>query len=593
MVYSQLVAKALGPVRSSRWVVVGILAFAFPALTGALAAAGPPVARASADVWSAVAPMAEPRAAATATLLKDGEVLVAGGYNGFTEHVGGGTIWQPLAELFDPGTRSWRPTAPMLVPRVEPQAALLGDGRVLVLGVEATPSCCEGTVGAETFDPETDSWSTAAAPAEMRDVETLTALPGGSLLAIGHFGGPGGYWATWTLGAALYDPLSGTWSRTQPPLVKRDFGATATLLGTGQVLLVGGFQDEPAKELPVHDNYTVFASAETYNPTSGVWTPVAPMLHPRTQQAATAMANGSALIAGGEEEIILPGPMTESNVQSSAEAFDPYSGTWQPLRAMSFARVYAEAATLSDGSVIVAGGGECSLAPGYNACINYGDSPYSSLCCAASTAEIYEPAAEHWTVTGPVLAGDETALAAFGNEALLAGGDLPLNSRDLNSAYVYGPPPLPATSSQPPSTPSQATLPVPTLTHLHQSHRRWRDTRTADRAHRESRPTSGTTFSFVLNEPATVELVFVKHVHGYEISHECVIETRGRHGRPCMRTISDGSLSAAGKVGENAVPFDGHTSRLHKLGPGSYTLEIKATNPAGRSETHNLSFTIL
>ncbi len=98
------------------------------------------------------------------------------------------------------------------------------------------------------------------APAEMRDVETLTALPDGRLLAVGHFGGPGGYWATWTLGAALYDPLSGTWSRTQPPLVRRDGGATATLLGTGQVLLAGGFQVEPAKEPPVRDHYTVFAT---------------------------------------------------------------------------------------------------------------------------------------------------------------------------------------------------------------------------------------------------------------------------------------------------------------------------------------------
>ena len=43
--YSQLVAKvragALGPVRLSRWVVVGILAFAFLAPTGAFAAARP------------------------------------------------------------------------------------------------------------------------------------------------------------------------------------------------------------------------------------------------------------------------------------------------------------------------------------------------------------------------------------------------------------------------------------------------------------------------------------------------------------------------------------------------------------------------
>lgn len=553
-----------------------------------------PVARASADVWSAVPPMAESRAAATATSLKDGEILVAGGYNGLTEHVGGGTTWEPLAELFDPSTRSWRPTAPMLVARAGPKAALLGDGRVLVLGVDLTSSCCtEVTVGAETFDPETNSWSTTAPPAEMRDVETLTALPDGRLLAVGHFGGPGSYWATWTLGAALYDPVSGTWSLTQPPLVKRDYGATATLLGTGQILLAGGYQDEPAKELPVHDNYTVFASAETYDPTSGVWTPVAPMLHPRTQQAATAMTNGSALIAGGEEGLIFPGFLTESDVQSSAETFDPFNGTWQALPAMSFARAYARASTLSDGYVIIAGGGECSVAPGYDGCINYGNSPYSSLCCAANTAEVYEPAAGRWTVTGPVLAGNETALAALGTEALLAGGVLPLNSRDLNSAYVFGAPPPPPSNSQTPSTTSQAALPAPTLTHLRQSHRRWRDTRTSVRAHRKSRQAVGTSFLFVLNEPATVELVFVKHVRGHEIDHRCVIKARGRDARHCVRTTRKGSLSTTGKAGENSVSFDGHISRSHTLGPGDYTLEIRASNAAGHSETHRLSFTIL
>jgi flagellar hook assembly protein FlgD len=134
---------------------------------------------------------------------------------------------------------------------------------------------------------------------------------------------------------------------------------------------------------------------------------------------------------------------------------------------------------------------------------------------------------------------------------------------------------------------------APTLTQLQQSHRRWRDTRPADSAHGKSRTAIGTTFSFVLNEPATVELVFVKHVQGSEISDECVIETRGRHGRPCVRTITKGSQSAAGKAGENAVSFDGHTTRSHKLGPGEYTLEIKATNPAGQSGTRKLSFTIL
>jgi hypothetical protein len=539
--------------------------------------------------------MAEPRAAATATALNDRQILVAGGYNGFTEHVGGGTTWRALAELFDPSTRSWRAAAPMLVPRLEPKAALLANGRVLVLGLDAEPGCCaESVVEAETFDPATDSWSAAAAPAEMRSVETLTALPDGRLLAVGHFGAPGGYWATWTLGAAIYDPASGAWSPTQPPLVRRDYGATATLLGTGRVLLAGGYQDEPANELPVHDNYTVFASAETYDPASETWTPVAPMLHPRTQQVATAMANGSALIAGGEEGLIFPGTLTESDVQSSAEAFNPYSGTWQTLPAMNFARAFAAATTLSNGNVIVAGGGECSTAPGYDACIGYGSSAYSSPCCAASTAEIYEPAAERWTVTGPLLAGDETALAASGNEALLAGGDLPLNSRDLNSAYVFGPPPPAAIDSQPSSAPLQAeALPAPTLTQLRQSHSRWRERRVPDRAARRARAPLGTSFSFVLNEPAKVQLAFVRHFHGYEVGHNCVTVPRGRrHGRRCTRTVNKGGLSAPGSTGENALHFDGSTSR-GRFETGDYTVAIRAANSAGHSTVQTLNFSIL
>ncbi len=39
-----------------------------------------------------------------------------------------------------------------------------------------------------------------------------------------------------------------------------------------------------------------------------------------------------------------------------------------------------------------------------------------------------------------------------------------------------------------------------------------------------------------------------------------------------------GGTSTAGKAGKNTMPFDGHTSRSHKLGSGDYTLEIKATN---------------
>lgn len=139
----------------------------------------------------------------------------------------------------------------------------------------------------------------------------------------------------------------------------------------------------------------------------------------------------------------------------------------------------------------------------------------------------------------------------------------------------------------------QATVPAPTITHLRQSHRRWSDTKIKGRVQRKSRPARGTRFSFVLNEPATVELLFVKHVRGHAINDECVIETRGRSGRPCVRPISEGDISVAGEAGENTVPFEGRTSRSRSLLPGSYTLKIKATNTVDQSATRDIGFMIL
>jgi hypothetical protein len=84
--------------------------------------------------WTATGTMVEdhwrdaatwlPDGTVTATLLADGEVLVAGG----------GSPTLPAAELYDPGTGSWTATAKMVAVRVNHTATLLPDGRVLVAG---------------------------------------------------------------------------------------------------------------------------------------------------------------------------------------------------------------------------------------------------------------------------------------------------------------------------------------------------------------------------------------------------------------------------------------------------------------------------
>lgn len=540
--------------------------------------------------WNSVAPLSEPLAAGTVTPLTNGEVLAAGGYNGFTEDVGGGTTWQATSELFDPATRSWHRTGSMLAPRRGPHAALLPDGRVLLLG-EATTGTGGGEppVVAEIFDPGSGAWSAAVAPAEMHDVETLTALPDGRVLTVGHFGGT--YWGDAKLEAALYDPIGGTWTHTQPPGVKRDYGATATLLGDGDVLLSGGEQIEPAKELPVHDNYTVFSSAETYDPATATWTAVAPMHQPRTHHVASAMRDGSALVAGGEESIILPGLTTLSAVESSAEAFDPASDTWRQLASMTLPRAYDAAATLADGRVIVAGGSECTTLPGVNACYLYGPGA-EGACCAASSAEIYEPATDSWAFTGPVVVGDQAGLAAFGNdEALLVGGILPLRGRDLSNVYLYGAPPAAVPSL--PAAPAVLAPAVkrPTLGRLAERHRRWRERHRRRRVAHEA--PVGTDFEFTLDQPANVQLRFTRLISGHLAGGRCLVHAPRPARRRCTRALAAGSLDKHAIPGRNGVAFTGLLSGKRWLAAGVYRLTVTAVNPGGRSAAEQVTFTIV
>src|SRR3954465_3127580 len=84
---------------------------AFPALTGASEQ------RLTSAVWTAAAPMSAPRKWHTATLLRNGQVLVLGGKDNLDRYLGSG-------ELYDPATNSWTAITPMRVPRGQHKAVL-------------------------------------------------------------------------------------------------------------------------------------------------------------------------------------------------------------------------------------------------------------------------------------------------------------------------------------------------------------------------------------------------------------------------------------------------------------------------------------
>jgi outer membrane protein assembly factor BamB len=85
--------------------------------------------------WRTVAPMAVPRRQLTATLLADGQVLVAGGTNADGFNTAPSSAAVLAAELWNPATEQWRTLARMAHYRLyHTTALLLPDGRVLVAG---------------------------------------------------------------------------------------------------------------------------------------------------------------------------------------------------------------------------------------------------------------------------------------------------------------------------------------------------------------------------------------------------------------------------------------------------------------------------
>ena len=104
----------------------------------------------------------------------------------------------------------------------------------------------------------------------------------------------------------------------------------------------------------------------------------------------------------------------------------------------------------------------------------------------------------------------------------------------------------------------------------------------------------GTTFSFALNEPASVTFRFTERTGGRKVGKSCVAQTRkNKNKRRCTRTVIAGTLTFSAHAGTNKVRFQGRISKHKKLKPGSYALLVTAAASGKRSATRILHFTIV
>ncbi len=146
------------------------------------------------------------RASNTATVLRDGRVLLAGGFPGE------GQAPQSSAEIFDPVTNSFAVVGSMIRARADATATLLSDGRVLIAGGTDGESSLDST---EYFDPETDTFSAGPELTSPRSAHAAVLDHGRVILIGGTIDGHdatattdvlhGGHWA-----AALCSSGSGS-----------------------------------------------------------------------------------------------------------------------------------------------------------------------------------------------------------------------------------------------------------------------------------------------------------------------------------------------------------------------------------------------
>ena len=275
--------------------------------------------------------------------------------------------------------------------RIGHTATLLNDSArsVLIVGsVDMT---------AELYNPATGTFTATGSMHHARTSPTATLLSNtgpnaGKVLIVG------GNTASGDLVAELYDPGTGTFADTGSTTIVRS-GHTATLLTTsplaGQVLIVGGSAGGSDS-----------ASAELYNPATGMFTKTGDMTVTRSGHTATELGtqdgaqNGDVLIVGTD---------------GSADLYDASEGAFARIGSLlpPMPTSYAHTANLrSDGTVLAAGG--------------YGFGGSRGIICALSgtAAALFAPESDGFTATGSLNASrhSHTATVLTDGTVLIVGG---------------------------------------------------------------------------------------------------------------------------------------------------------------------------
>ena len=331
------------------------------------------------------------RSDATATLLNDGTVLIAGGVQTGT--------YLSESEIYNPATGTFTATGSLNTARDLASATLLNDGEVLIAGGQNSSGLL---ASAELYDPGTKVFTPTGNLNVARRFAPAVRLQNGMVLIAGGYGESGSL-----ASAELYDPAGGIFSQTGSLNTARRL-TTATLLPGGLVLFAGGFNDQ---------GDGVLQTAELYNPGTGSFTFTGNLVFPRYYHTATLLNDGSVFVTGGATS-------TDANSPPFpySEVYDPSADMFSVTGELIIPAYDATATLLNDGTVLVVSG-------------------YSSRISTipSAAAQLYDPSTGNVNLTGDLNTGrvDDTATLLPNGMVLVAGGFNELGP--LMTAELYEP----------------------------------------------------------------------------------------------------------------------------------------------------------
>jgi len=334
-----------------------------------------------------------------------GFVLFAGGQ-------GGGQSALSRAEFFDPAKNAFATASSMKDARTDHTATELRGGKILVAGGNGTSGSALSS--AELYDPISGEFSAIASKMDTARAEhTATLISGCNCPADGKVLIAGGTTASGSLGstlrsAELYDPATGKFTATGAMKATRA-RHSATLIASGplagNVLIAGGTSDESGGDL---------ASAELYDPLTGQFTLTGRMNTARENHSATWLSPSvvSGTLAGN---VLVAGGGDASAASDRAEVFNPQTGSFSWVGAMTVARTRQAAVLLASGEVLIAGG-------------------QSSDSDLLLSAELFDPAHSTFAPTGSM-----HNVHSSGTITMLESGNVLIAGGHSNWADLYDP----------------------------------------------------------------------------------------------------------------------------------------------------------